>query len=163
MQQRRCVCVCVLSRSVVSYALRPCGLYSLLGFSVHGRIPDKNSRQEHWSGLPFPPAGDLPDPGTEPASLTSPALAGGFFTTTATLEVPSNPLSSVQFSSVAQSCPTVCDPMDCSMPGLPAHHQLSELAQTHVHRVGDAIQPSHLPSSPSPPASNLSQHQGLFQ
>ena len=86
MQQRRCVCVCVLSRSVVSYALRPCGLYSLLGFSVHGRIPDKNSRQEHWSGLPFPPAGDLPDPGTEPASLTSPALAGGFFTTTATWE-----------------------------------------------------------------------------
>ena len=48
-----------------------------------------------------------------------------------------------QFSSVTQSCPTLCDPMDCSMPGFPVHHQLPELAQTHVHRVGDAIQPSH--------------------
>ena len=66
-------------------------------------------------------------------------------------------------SSVAQSCPTLCDPMDCSTPGFPVHHQLPELAQTHVHRVGDAIQPSHLLSSPSPPAFNLSQHQGLFQ
>ena len=69
----------------------------------------------------------------------------------------------VQFSSVTQSCPTLCDPMDCSMPGLPAHHQLPESAQTHVHRVGDAIQPSHPLSSPSPPAFSLSQHQGLFQ
>ena len=60
-----------------------------------------------------------------------------------------------QFSSVAQSCPTLCDPMDCSMPGFPVHHQLLELAQTHAHRVGDAIQPSHPPSSPSPPTFNL--------
>ena len=70
---------------------------------------------------------------------------------------------SVQFSSVAQSCPTLCNPMDCSTPGLPVHHQLPELAQAHVHQVGDAIQPSHLLSSPSPPAFNPSQHQGLFQ
>ena len=70
---------------------------------------------------------------------------------------------SVQFSSVAQSCPTLCDPMDCSTPGIPVHHQLPELAQTHVHWVGDAIQPSYPLSSPSPPAFNLSQHQGLFQ
>ena len=68
-----------------------------------------------------------------------------------------------QFSSVAQSCPTLCDPMNRSMPGLPVHHQLPELTQTHVHRVGDAIQPSHPLSSPSPPAPNPSQHQGLFQ
>ena len=68
-----------------------------------------------------------------------------------------------QFSSVAQSCPTVCDPMDCSMPGLPVHHQLPEPTQTHVHWVSDAIQPSHPLSSPSPPAPNLSQHQGLFK
>ena len=68
-----------------------------------------------------------------------------------------------QFSSVAHSCPNLCDPMDCSMPGFPVHHQLPELAQTHVHRVGDAIQPSHPLSSPSPSAFNLSQHQGLFQ
>ena len=67
------------------------------------------------------------------------------------------------FSSVAQSCPSLCDPMDCSMPGIPVHHQLPEFTQTHVHRVGDAIQPSHPLSSPSPPAFNLSQHQGLFQ
>ena len=71
--------------------------------------------------------------------------------------------SSVQFRSVAQSCPTLCDPMDCSRPGFPVHHQLLELAQTHVHWVGDAIQPSHPLSSPFPPAFNLSQHQGLFQ
>ena len=68
-----------------------------------------------------------------------------------------------QFSSVAQSCLTLCDPMDCSRPGLPVHHQLPEFTQTHVHWVGDAIQPSHPLSSPSPPAFNLSQHQGLFQ
>ena len=60
--------------------------------------------------------------------------------------------SSVQFSSVAQSCPTLCDPMNCSTPGLPVHHQLPEFTQTHVHRVGDAIQPSHPLSSPFPPA-----------
>ena len=69
----------------------------------------------------------------------------------------------VQFSSVAQSCPTLSDPMDCSMPGLPVHHQHPELAQTHVHQVSDAIQPPHPLSSPSPPTFNLSQHQGLFQ
>ena len=68
-----------------------------------------------------------------------------------------------QFSSVAQSCPTLCDPMNHSMPGLPVHHQLLESTQTHVHWVGDAIQPSHPLSSPSPPAPNPSQHQSLFQ
>ena len=67
----------------------------------------------------------------------------------------------VQFSSVAQSCPTFCDSMDCSTPGFPVHHQLPELTQTHAHWVGDAIQPSHPLSSPSPPALNISQHQGL--
>ena len=71
--------------------------------------------------------------------------------------------SSVQFSSVAQSCPTLCDPMNCSMPGLPVHHQLPEFTQTHFHRVGDAMQPSHPLSSPSLPAPNPSQHQSLFQ
>ena len=65
--------------------------------------------------------------------------------------------------SVTQSCPAPCDPMDCSTPGLPVHHQLPELAQTHVHWVGDAIQPSHPLLSPSPPTFSLSQHQGLFQ
>ena len=69
----------------------------------------------------------------------------------------------VQFSSVAQLCLTLCNPMDCSTPGLPVRHQLLELAQTHVHWVGDAIQPSHPLSSPSPPALNLSQHQDLVK
>ena len=79
------------------------------------------------------------------------------------LAPPGKPLRcSVQFSSVAQSCPTLCDPMNRSAPGLPVYHQLPESTQTHVHRVGDAIQPSHPLSSPSPPAPNPSQQcQGL--
>ena len=72
-------------------------------------------------------------------------------------------ISSVQFSSVAQSCPTLCDPMNRSTPGLPVHHQLPEFTQTRVHWVSDAIQPSHPWSSPSPPAPNPSQHQSFFQ
>ena len=74
-----------------------------------------------------------------------------------------NPFYSVQFSLVAQSCPTLCDPMNRSTPCLPVHHKLPEFAQTHVHQVSDAIQPSHPLSSPSSPAPNPSQHQGLFQ
>ena len=70
--------------------------------------------------------------------------------------------SSVQFSSVIQSCPTLCDPMDCSTLGFPVYHQLLELTETHVQQVGDAIQPSHPLLSSSPPAFNLSQYQGLF-
>ena len=70
---------------------------------------------------------------------------------------------SVQFSSVTQPCPTLCDPMNHNTPGLPVHHQLPEFTQTRVHRVSDAIQPSHPRSSPSPPAPNPSQHQSLFQ
>ena len=70
---------------------------------------------------------------------------------------------SVQFSSVAKSCLTLCDPMNRSMPGLPVHHQLPESTQTHVHCVGDAIQSSHPLSSRFPPALSLSQHQGLFK
>ena len=71
-------------------------------------------------------------------------------------------LFSVHFSSVTQSCPTLCNPMNCTTPGLTVHHKLPEFSQTHAYRVGDAIQPSHLLSSPSP-APNPSQHQGLFQ
>ena len=116
------------------------------------------SRQESWSGLPHPPLVDLYDLGVESASLLSPDLAGGFFITNATWEV----LKTVQFNSVPQLCLTLCDPMNCSMPGLPVHHQLLEFTQTQVHWVGDAVQPSHPLLSPSPPALNLSQHQGLF-
>ena len=71
--------------------------------------------------------------------------------------------TSLQFSSVPQLCPTSCDPINCSMPGFPVHHHLPEFTQTHVHRVGDAIQPFHPLSSPSPPTPNPSQHQSPFQ
>ena len=73
------------------------------------------------------------------------------------------PWDDYQFSSVTQSCLTICDPMNCSKPGLPVHHQLPEFTQTHIHWVNDAIQLSHPLSSPSPPAPNPSQHQSLFQ
>ena len=78
------------------------------------------------------------------------------------LALPRKPYTVVQFSSVAQSCMTLCNPMDCSTPGLPVHHQIPEFTKTHVHWVGDAIQPSHPLSSPSPLALNLSQHQSLL-
>ena len=77
--------------------------------------------------------------------------------------LPKLTISSVQFISVTQSCLTLCDPMNLSTPGLPVHHQLAEFTQTHVHRVRNAIQPSHPRLSPSPPTPNPSQHQSLFQ
>ena len=79
------------------------------------------------------------------------------------LPCPSPASGGILLSSVAQSCLTLCDPTDCSTPGLPLHHQLPEFAQTHIHGVGDGIQLSHPLSSPSPPAFNFSQHQGLFK
>ena len=116
------------------------------------------SRQEYSSGLPFPSPVDLPYPRIELTSSVSPELADGFFPT-ALLEKPQYRLL-VQFSSVAQSCPTLCDPMNCSTPGLPVHHQLPEFTQTDVHRVGDAIQPSYplcplLLLPPIPPSMRL--------
>jgi len=78
-------------------------------------------------------------------------------------DVASDPIRSDQIRSVAQSCPTLCDPMNHSTPGLLVHHQLLEFTETHVHRVSDAIQPSHPLASPSPLAPNPSQHQSLFQ
>ena len=84
----------------------------------------------------------------------------GFLCYTGTSHKLSN-LHTIQFSSVAQSCSTLCDPMNCSMPGLPVLHHLPEFTQTHVHRVDDAIQPSHPLLSPSPPAPNSSQHQSF--
>ena len=78
-------------------------------------------------------------------------------------DLPGKDISSVQLRSVAPSCPTLCNPMNRSTPGLPVHHQLPQFTQTHAHRAGDAIQPSHHLSSPSPPGLNPAQHQGLFQ
>ena len=76
---------------------------------------------------------------------------------------PESSASLIHFRSVAQSCLTLCNPMDCSTPGLPVHHQLPEFTHTHVHHIGDAIRPSHPLSSPSPLTFSLSQHQGLFK
>ena len=130
--------VCVLIRSIVSSCLWP-HVFSLLGSSVH-----EFSRQEHWSGLPFPPPGDLPNPGVKP---TSPALQAGSL-----LPEPPGKSEYSECCSVAQSCPTLCDPVDCSTSGFPVHHQFPDLAQSHVHGVSDAIQQSHPLTSPSPPA-----------
>ena len=125
--------------------------------------------------VPFPEGLLVPLPYSEPlpalqdtlersaAAEATPPYSAAFLLKIPLGNVARLPLQCVQFSSVAQSCPTLCDPMDCSTPGLRVHHQLPELPQTHVHRVGDAIQPSHPLSSPSPSAFNLSQHQGLFQ
>ena len=123
------------------------------GFSVH---EISQARTLEW--VAFPSRGNLSGPWIK---LSFPAL-----------QIDSLPVSyqgspclphSVQYSSVTQSCPTLWDPMNCSTPGLPVHHQLLEFTQTHVHRVGDTIQPSHPLSSSSPPAPNPSQHQSLFQ
>ena len=116
------------------------------------------SRQEYWSGLPSPSPGESFWPRDQTHVSCVSCIAGRFFTHWAIREA-----QICQYSSVAQSCPTLCNPMDCSMPGLPVHHQLPEFTQTHVHRVGDAIQPSHPLSSPSPPAFNFPQNQGLFR
>ena len=126
-----------------------------MDYAIHGIL---QARVLEWGfAPPFPSPGDLPNPGIKPRSSTLHADS-------LPCEPPGKPtLIMVQFSSVAQSCPTLCDPMNCSTLGLPVHHQLLEFTQTHVHRVGDAIQPSHPLSSPSPPAPNPSQHQSLFQ
>ena len=119
------------------------------------------SRQEYWSGVPLP----------SPLTMLTVYL---FFQKIFIKKIPCTKakiplLNSVleewytQFSSVTQSCPTLCDPMNRSMPGLPVHHHFPEFTQTHVHRISDAIQPPHPLSSPSPPAPNSSQHQSLFQ
>ena len=165
-----------MSNSLRSHGLWPASLLSM-GFS----------RQECWSGLPFPPPVIFLTQGSNQGllhcrqilyrlsyrgvtrklqkscishMLRKRILTPEFHPTTCDLYVT---FSSVQFSSVAQLCPTLCDPMNHSTPVLPVHHQLPECTQTHVHRVGDAIQPSHPLSSPFPPAPNPSQHQGLFQ
>ena len=117
------------------------------------------SRQEYWSGLPGPSPGDLPHPGLNPGLLHCRQILYHL----SHQGSPKQYIRSDQIRSVPQSCPTLCDPMNHSTPGLPIHHQLPEFTQTHVHRVSDAIHPSHPLSSPSPPVPNPSQHQSLFQ
>ena len=123
---------------------------SLLGSSVHRDFPGKNSGM----GWHFLLQGIFPTQG----------LNLHWQADSLPLRHQGSPLmcfSSVHFSSATQSCPTLCDPMNRNMPSLPVHHQLSEFTQAHVHRVSDAIQPSHPLSSSSPPAPNPSQHQSF--
>ena len=132
------------------------------GSSVHGIL---QVRILEWVVIPFSGGFSFPRDQTWVSRI-----AGRFFTvltdwkpTVRKKVIELTFLCSHQFSSVAQSCLTLCDPINCSMPGLPVHHQLLEFTQTHVHQVGDVIQPSHPLSSPSAAALNLSQHQGLFK
>ena len=127
---------------------------SMPGFPVLHHLPELAQTHVHWIGDAIQPS--------HPLSSASP-LAFNLSQHQSFLMSWLLELLSVQFSSVTQSCPSLCDPMNCSTPGLPVHHQLPEFTQTHVHQVGNAIQPSHPLSSPSPPAPNPSQHQGLFQ
>ena len=114
------------------------------GSSVHGIL---QAQILEWLPIPFS-RGIFPTQGSNPCVLLCRQILYHL---------------SHQIRSVAQSCPTLCDTMNRSTPGLPVHHQLPEFTQTHVHRVSDAIQPSHPPLSPSPLAPNPSQHQSLFQ
>ena len=131
------------SRSVVSDSSDPMDC-SLPGSSVHGIF---QARVLEWGAIAFSTSLSYH---SKSHSVNNPVSFPYF-------------LISVQFSSVVQSYPTLCNPMDYSTPGLPVHHQLLEFTQTHVHWVGDAIQPSHPLSSPSPLTLNLSQHQCLFK
>ena len=128
------------------------------------------SRQEFWSGYPLPSPRDLPTQRSNPGFLHCRQIVFPFpwalqerSLTTSGFPKELTQRPSVQFSSVSQSCPTLWEPVDCSTPDLTVHHQFLELAQIHVQRVGDAIQPSYPLSSPSPPAFNLFPHQGLFK
>ena len=129
--------------------------HSLPGSPVHGYSPSKNT----GVGCYFLLQGIFPTQGLNP-HLSSFLQ---WQTSSSSLAQHGKPRTIVQFSSVTQSCLTLCDPMNHSMPGLPVHHQLPDFTQTHVHRVGDVFQPSHPLLSPFPPAPNPSQHQSLFQ
>ena len=124
--------------------------FSLPGTSVPGDSPGKNT-EVGWHALLQ---------GIFPTQKSNPGLLHCRWILLL-CEPPEKPFE--QFSSVTQLCPTLCGPVDYSTPGFPVHHQLPDPTQTHVRWVGDAIQPSHPLLSPSPPAFNLSQHQGLFQ
>ena len=142
---------------------------NLVQFLDQDKTLEKRSAT-HSSILGFPggsagkeSACSVGDPGATPGLGRSPGEGNGNPLQYSCLENPMDRGASVQFSSFTQSCPTLCDPMNHSTPGLPVHHHLPEFIQTHIHRVGDAIQPSHSLSSPSPPAPNPSQNQSLFQ
>ena len=144
-----CFAHCVLSCSVVFDSMGPHGLWPARPFSLWNFL-GKNT----GAGCHFLLHGIFPTQGSNTRFLHCRWIL---------YHLSHQGSHDVQFSSVAQSCLTLWDPMNRSTPGLPVHHQLPEFTETHVHRVSDAIQPSHPLSSPSPPAPNPSQHQSLFQ
>ena len=149
-----CLLLCVLSCFSCVSLFDPTD-YSPPGSSAHGIL---QARILEWVSMLSPRGSSQPRDRTHVYCVS--CIGRQFLL----LEPPGKPLPcSAQFNSVAQSCPTLCDPMNRSTPGLPVHHQLPEFTQTHAHQVSDAIQPSHPRSSPSPPAPNPSQHQSLFQ
>ena len=127
-------------------------------------LPMELSRQAYKSGLPYLLQGIFPIQRLNLSLLHCRQILYHLSDNNSSKnKISPTTFSSVQFSSVTQSCPTLCDPMDSSKPGLPVHHQLPEFTQIHVHWVGDAFQPSCPLLSPSPPALNLTQHQCLFK
>ena len=154
-------CCCSIAKS----CLTPCDHVdcSTSGFPVLHYLPGFEQTHVQWIDnviLPSHPLLPPPPPAFNLSQHQGLFQWVGFYASGGQ-NIGASALASV--SSVTQLCLTLCDPMDCSTPGLPVHHQLPDLGQTHVHRVSDAIQPSHPLSSPSPPTFNLSQHQGLFQ
>ena len=127
--------------------------------SIHVHLVDDVIPPSHPLSSSSPPAFNLSQQGLNPKLLQCRQILYCL----SHQESPEKGISSVQFSSVAQSCPTLCDPMNRSTPGLPVHHQLPEFTQTHVHQISDAIQTSHPLSSSSPPSPNPSQHRILFK
>ena len=145
-------CMCMLSYVQLFVTLRI--VANLPGSSVNGIFP---ARVLEWAVISSSRGSFQPRDQTHISCVS--CITGIFFTA----EPLGKPWHIVQFSSVAQLCLTLCNPVNCRTPGLPVHHRLLEFTQTHVHPVGFAIQPSHPLSSPSPPAPNPSQHQCLFQ
>ena len=139
---------------------------SMPGLPVHHQLPEFTETHVHRVSDAIQPSHPLSSPSphaSNPSQHHSLLIEDTVFVLMVS-KLNLHPItSSVQFSSVAQSCPTLHDPMNRSTPGFPVHHQLPEFTQTHVHQVSDAIQPSHPLSSPSPPAPSPSQHQSLFQ
>ena len=152
--RRWCVCECVCWVQLCLTLWDPMNC-TLPGSSVHGI---SQARTLEWVAISYSRESFWLRDGTHVSCVS--CIAGWYFTAEPSREPTGG---SDQIRSVTQSCPTLCNPMNCSTPGLPVHHQLLEFTQTHVHRVSDAIQPSHPLSSPSPPAPNPSQHQSLFQ
>ena len=152
-----CIHACVHAKSLqLCPALCNPMEYSPPRSSVHGIL---QARILEWVAIPCLRGSFRPRDQTQVSCVS--CIASRLFTSES-LEKPIC-VYTYQFSLVAQSFPTLCDPRNCSTSGLPVHHQLPEFTQTHVHRVGDAIQPPHPLSSPFPPAPNPSQHQSLFQ